>query len=134
MVLPLDVILWRIRDVLAFREELLQKPIGILVGPALPWMVWRLTAAAVLLVAFPPSKYRLFRSTSVTKHAFPCLPTAVSVSQRPRIERFAAPAGRSPGGMRDKELATTFFASFLVTPFPVIHHQTTLQQFTAFET
>lgn len=39
MVLPLDVILWRIRDVLALREELPQKPIGILVGPAFPWMV-----------------------------------------------------------------------------------------------
>ena len=39
MVLPLDVILWRIRDVLALREELPQKPIGILVGPALSWMV-----------------------------------------------------------------------------------------------
>ena len=35
MVLPLDVILWRIRDVLAFREESPQKPIGILVGPTL---------------------------------------------------------------------------------------------------
>ena len=35
----MNVILWRIRDVLAFREELPQKPIGILVGPALPWMV-----------------------------------------------------------------------------------------------
>ena len=122
MVLPLDVILWRIRDVLAFREELPQKPIGILVGPALPWMVrsrkverhtlqflaelsmfreflsaiWRdrkmrcpksashitlLTATAVLLAAFPPSKYRLFQSTNVTRHAFPCLPTTVSASR-----------------------------------------------------
>lgn len=39
MVLPLDVILWCVRDVLALREELSQKPIGILGGPALPWMV-----------------------------------------------------------------------------------------------
>ena len=39
MVLPLDVFLWCVREVLALREKLPQKPIGILVGPALPWMV-----------------------------------------------------------------------------------------------
>ena len=52
MVLPLDVILWCIRDILAFREELPQKSIGVPVGSALPWMMWRLIAAAVLLVSF----------------------------------------------------------------------------------
>ena len=98
MILPLDVILWCIRDVLAFREEFLQKPIGILVGPALSWMVWRLTAATVLLMAFPPSKYRFFLSTNVTRHAFPGLPTTVSASQWPRTERFVALVGRSSMG------------------------------------
>lgn len=98
MVLPLDVLLWCIREVLALREEFPQKPIGILVGPALSWMVWRLTAAAVLLVAFPPSKYRFFLSTNVTRHAFPCLPTTVSASQWPRTERFVALVGRSSMG------------------------------------
>ena len=39
MVLTLDVLLWCIRDVLALREELPQKSIGVFVGSALPWMV-----------------------------------------------------------------------------------------------
>ena len=39
MVLSLDVILWRIRDILAMREEFPQKSIDVFIGPALPWMV-----------------------------------------------------------------------------------------------
>ena len=39
MVLPLDVILWRIRDIPAFWEELLQKSVSILVGSVFPWLV-----------------------------------------------------------------------------------------------
>jgi hypothetical protein len=39
MELPLDVILWCVRDVCTLREELPQEPIDILVGSAFPWMV-----------------------------------------------------------------------------------------------
>lgn len=38
MKLPIDGILWRICDIFALWEELPQKPIGILAGPAFPWM------------------------------------------------------------------------------------------------
>ena len=161
MVLPLDVILWRIRDVLAFREELPQKPIGILVGPALPWMVRsRKVERHTLQFLAELSMFREFlsaiwrdRKMRLPRECFthhlvdgsgslarglstkqvPALPVhqrdeaGLSLLTHHRIRFPVTTDGtvRRTGrtildGVRYDELATTFFAAFLVTPFPVM--------------
>ena len=161
MVLPLDVILWRIRDVLALREELPQKPIGILVGPALPWMVRsRKVERHTLQFLAELSMFREFLSAiwrdrkmrlsreCLTHHLVdgsgslarglstkqvPALPVhqrdeaGLSLLTHHRIRFPVTTDGtvRRTGrtildGMRYDKLATTFFAAFLVTAFPVM--------------
>ena len=161
MVLPLDVILWRIRDVLALREELPQKPIGILVGPALPWMVRsRKVERHTLQFLAELSMFREFLSAiwrdrkmrlpreRLTHHLVDCgsgLAHGFSAKQVPALpvhqrdeaclslpahygicfpvasDGTVRCAGRAIfDGVRYDELATTLFAAFLVTPFPMM--------------
>jgi hypothetical protein len=71
-------------------------------------------------MAFPPSKYRLFP-------VHQCDEACLSLLAHHGIRFPVATDGtvRCTGrtlldGMRYDELATTFFAAFLVTPFPVM--------------
>ena len=159
MVLPLNVLLWCIREVLALREELPQKPIGILVGPAFPWMVRsRKVERHTLQFLAELSMFREFLSAiwrdrkmrlpreCLTHHLIDSnggLARGLSTKQVPALPihqrdeaclsllahhgiRFPVTTDgtvRRTGrtildGMRYDELATMFFAAFLVTPFP----------------
>ena len=91
MEFPLDIILWRVRDICALREELPQEPIGVLVGPAFPWMVrsGEIEWARICL-------------SMATDGAFFCTGRALLDE------------------MRDDELPTTLFCSLLVTALPMM--------------